>query len=109
MRGHEGRKLAIEAEAADWQPRCLWECSLLPAPSPEDCLPAPPHEANCGKPRQRKFPGKYFVYTDASAMRPNDPYLRSPKEGSLRLLGGGLQLGLGGLVPPGSGPDRLPR
>ena len=76
LRGHEGRRLAIEAEAAGWQPRCLWECGLLPAPSPEDCLPAPPHEANCGKPRQRRFPGKYLVYTDASAMRPKDPYLR---------------------------------
>ena len=76
LRGHEGRKLAIEAEAADWQPRCLWECGLLPAPSPEDCPPAPPSEANCGKTRQRRFPGKYFVYTDASAMRPKDPYLR---------------------------------
>ena len=76
MRGHEGRKLAIEAEAADWKPRCLCECGFLPAPSPEDCPPAPPHEVNCGKPRQKRFPGKYPVYTDASAMRPKDPYLR---------------------------------
>ena len=76
LRGHEGRKPAIEAEAADWQPRCLWECSRLPAPSPEDCPPASPHEANCGNPRQRRFSGRYLVYTDASAMRPKDPYLR---------------------------------
>ena len=76
MRGHEGRKLAIEAEAADWQPRCLRECGLLPAPSPEDCPLAPPDGANCGSPRQRRFLGKYFVYTDASALRPKGPYLR---------------------------------
>ena len=25
---------------------------------------------------QRRFPGRYLVYTDASAMRPKDPYLR---------------------------------
>ena len=31
---------------------------------------------NCGKPRQRRSPGRYLVYTDASAMRPKDPYLR---------------------------------
>ena len=36
----------------------------------------PPCEADCGKPRQRRFPGNYIVYTDASAMRPKDPYLR---------------------------------
>ena len=61
LKGHASRKLAIEAEAADWQLRCLWECGLLPAPSPEDCPPAPPHEANCGKPKQRRFPGNYLV------------------------------------------------
>ena len=76
LRGPEGRKLAIEAEAADWQPRCLRECGLLLAPCPEDCPPAPPREADCGKPRQRRFPGNYLVYTDASAVRPEDPYLR---------------------------------
>ena len=54
----------------------VWECGLLPAPSPEDCPPAPPLEASRGKPRQRRFPGKYLVYTDASAIRPKDPYLR---------------------------------
>ena len=75
-RGLEGRKLAIEAEAADWQPRCLWECGLLPAPCPQDCPPVPPCGADCGKPKQRRFPGNYLVYTDASAMRPKDPYLR---------------------------------
>ena len=48
----------------------------MPAPSPDDCPPAPPAEADCGKPRQCKLPGKYLVYTGASAMRPRDPYLR---------------------------------
>ena len=51
-------------------------------PPPHACprrlppAPAPPSEADCGKPKQRRFPGKYLVYTDASAMRPKDPYLR---------------------------------
>ena len=75
-RGPEGRKLAIQGGAADWQPKCLWERGLPPAPAPEDGPPAPPSEADCGKPKQRIFPGKYLVYTDASAMRPKDPCLR---------------------------------
>ena len=74
--GLGGRKLAIQAEAANGQPKCFWECGLLPAPAPKDCPPAPPSEANCGKPKQRRFPEKYLVYTDAPAMRPKDPYLR---------------------------------
>ena len=48
----------------------------MPAPSPDDCPPNPPAEADCGKPKQRKLPGTYLIYTDASAMRPKDPYLR---------------------------------
>ena len=48
----------------------------MPTPSPGDCPPAPPAEADCGKPRQRRLPGRYFIYTVASAMRPRDPYLR---------------------------------
>ena len=59
-----------------WQPRCLWECGLLPTPATDGCPPAPTSEAGCGKPRQRRFPGKYLVFTDASATRPKDPYLR---------------------------------
>ena len=76
LRGQECKKLAVLGEASDWQPRCLWECGPMPAPSPEDCPPAPPAEADCGKPRQRKLPGRYLIYIDASAMRPRDPYLR---------------------------------
>ena len=72
----QGKKLALLGEATDWQPRCLWECGLMPAPSPDDCPPNPPAEADCGKPRQCKLPGTYLIYTDASAMRPKDPYLR---------------------------------
>ena len=75
-RGPEGRKLAILGAATDWQPRCLWECGLLPTPAPGDCPPKPPTENECGKPKQRRLSGKYFVYTDASAMRPKDAYLR---------------------------------
>ena len=76
LRGPESRKLALLGEASDWQPRCLWECGLMPAPFPDGCPPAPPAEADCGKPRQCKLPGKYLIYTDASAMRPREPYLR---------------------------------
>ena len=42
----------------------------------ETAPPAPPNEAGSGKPGQKRFPGKYLIYTDASAMRPKDPYLR---------------------------------
>ena len=74
LRGPEG--LAILGGATDWQPRCLWECGLLPTPAHRDGPPATPNEAECGKPRQRRFPGKNLFYTDAPAMRPKDPYLR---------------------------------
>ena len=76
LRGPEGSKFAILGAATDWQPRCLWECGLLPAPPPGDCPPKPPTENNCGKPSQRRLPGKYLIYTDVSAMRPKDPHLR---------------------------------
>ena len=76
LRSPEGRKLAILGAATDWQPKCLWERGLLPAPPPGDCPPNPPKECNCGKPKQRRLPGKCLIYTDASAMRPKDPYLR---------------------------------
>ena len=76
LRGPQGRKLALQGEATNWQPRCLWECGLMPAPTPDDCPPQRPAEADCGKPRQCKLPGTYLIYTDASAMRPKDPYLR---------------------------------
>ena len=53
-----------------------WERGLLPSPDPGDCPPAPPAEAECGKPKQRRLPGEYLTFTDASAMRLKDPYLR---------------------------------
>ena len=73
----EGRKLARIGAAAEWQPRCLWECGLLPPPAPADCPRAPPSEGDCGKPKQKRFAGTYLTYTDASAMRPKDPHLRT--------------------------------
>ena len=78
LRSPEGKKLAVIGEATDWQPKCLWECGLMPAPSPDDCPPAPPAEADCGKPKQRRLPGsyKYLIYTDASAVHPSGPYLK---------------------------------
>ena len=76
LRGTQGQKLARAGADSDWKPRCLWECGLLPAPHPGDCPPEPPSEADCGKPRQRRLPGKYTIFTDASAVRPKDPYLR---------------------------------
>ena len=72
----DGRKLACLGAETDWQPKCLWEFGLLPSPTPGDCPPAPASGAERGKPRQWRLPGAYLIYTDASAMRPKDPYLR---------------------------------
>ena len=76
LKSPESLKLACLRAAADWQPKRLRECGLLPSPAPGDCPPAPPTEVECGKPKQRKLLGKYLIYADASAMRPKDPYLR---------------------------------
>ena len=48
----------------------------MPSRDPGDCPPAPPSEAECEKTTQRKLPGEYIIFTDTSAMRPKDPYLR---------------------------------
>ena len=76
LKGLENRNLARLIAKTDWQPGRVWECGLLPSPDPGDCPPAPPSEADCDKPKQRKPPGEYLVFTDAPAMRPKDPYLR---------------------------------
>ena len=36
--------LRAEGRAANWEPRCLWECGILPAPAPVDRPRAPPQE-----------------------------------------------------------------
>ena len=36
LRSPQSRKLALQGEAMNWQPKCLWECGLMPAPTPDD-------------------------------------------------------------------------
>ena len=74
---HEGRKLAIDADAADWQPRCLWECGFFPAPNPEDCPLRPRTGRIAASPGRGGSPESIsWMDADASATRPKDLYLR---------------------------------
>ena len=62
-------RLATQVPVGMWPP-------ALAGPRRLPTGPAPPSEAEGGEPMQRRLPGEYLIFTDASAMRPKDPYLR---------------------------------
>ena len=52
LRGMEGRNLARLGAKTDWQPKCLWECGLLPSPgrAPAIAPPRPPPKRSAASP-----------------------------------------------------------
>ena len=75
MRDKTEFDLRAEGKAVNWEPRCLWECGILPAPAHADRPRAPPQET--------ASPGAYDmvldggnVYTDGSAVFPKDYNMR---------------------------------
>ena len=73
----DGIDLSSAFAAAGGQPRCLWECGILPKPQAA-ALPSPPPEGLAlGEPLgPMSLPPGATVYTDASAARPREPLLR---------------------------------
>ena len=69
--------LAYEFARARGEPRCLWECGVLPQPPAAHLPPPPPVGVAPGEPLAPcpHRPGA-VVYTDASATRPKEPLLR---------------------------------
>jgi hypothetical protein len=63
--------------AARGEPRCLWECGILPAGSAQEGPPPPPAGPTPQEPACdiRVAPGT-CIYTDASAIRPKETFLR---------------------------------
>ena len=74
IRKVDGRDLEAEACRANFEPRCLWECGVLPAPEPGDVpVPAvPPAAPSEAEPGDGTIERGATIYTDASAIRPKD-------------------------------------
>ena len=65
-----------EARRAQCEPRCLWECGVLPVPDDGDVPAQPPTGPTAAEPGGGYVERGRTIYTDASAIRPKDQPLR---------------------------------
>ena len=102
----ESRKLACLGAEADSQPKCLWECGLLPSPGPGDCPPGlrPPPKRRGASPCNGDSLGNTSSSPTPRLCAPRTPTLG----GQRACLGWQPPVGLGRLVPARARPNPAP-